>query len=555
MNKYYFPINSSTLAHYFGCACIKSAKYFDNKPQDIQDRFKEFLLLTNKKGTIEADCCLELVLTEDETKDLINVNNGWYLFDKKPLPITRIKKIYFKDKEQKDVTITNILMSTAYVPNSLVEICEFDENNTEFIQVPDDCHGIDQTNKINLYDRFLGALALMRLAHDRNMNYSQNYIATLSFFNKEIEKQLISNENLLYNKNFPYRGIFSNNNGFEKVLPYLNQHINEEVLNKIANENNQTIKKDKITRIIDVESFNDTWTYTIAILNAYGVGDESRKMRVDGLIQSNFSSLKEGKQEGVALCYGYNRGYSAFTKNYGNIAVKYKLDSKLDYYTIESVYQYVFNGVVSSEFNYLDDWCPRLSIIHPKQSSDYVILDELVIGKKKTKVFSPEWWNGFSQKFEKAFGSLAKPILDLIKPIIEKNAYDDICDELQESFQEEKDIYQQRVRSLRTELDKIREELNESNKLNKELQDQLNKWSSNNKNKLIKETNANNQSIMAEPNSPYGNKADFIEERLKNTVVQYKDYTLKELKKNNNIKDTSKLSDLLLSQPNELFSK
>lgn len=555
MNKYYFPINSSTLAHYFGCACIKSAKYFHNKPQDIQDRFKEFLLLTNKKGTIETDCCLELVLTEDETKDLKNINNGWYLFDKKPLPITRIKKIYFKDKEQKDVTITNILMSTAYVPNSLVEICEFDENNTESIQVPDDCHGIDQTNKINLYDRFLGALALMRLAHDRNMNYSQNYIATLSFFNKEIEKQLISNENLLYNKNFPYRGIFCSKNGFEKVLPYLNQHINEEVLNKIANENQQTIKKDKITRMIDVESFNDTWTYTIAILNAYGVGDESRKMRVDGLIQSNFSSLKDEKQEGVALCYGYNRGYSAFTKSYGDIAFKYKLESKLDYYTIESVYQYVFNGVVSSEFNYLDDWCPSLSIIQPKQSSEYVILDELVIGKKKAKVFSPEWWNGFSQKFEKPFGSLAKPIVDLIKPIIEKNVYDDIYEELQNSFQEEKDIYRQKEQALRTELDKIREELDKSNKLNKAYQDKLNKWSLNNKNKLIKEINANNQSIMAEPNVLYGNKADLIEERLKNTVVQYKDYTLKELKKNNNIKDTSKLSDLLLSQPDDLFSK
>ena len=53
MSTYYFPINSSSLAHYFGGACIKAAKYFNNKPQDIQDRYNEFLLLTDKKEPVQ----------------------------------------------------------------------------------------------------------------------------------------------------------------------------------------------------------------------------------------------------------------------------------------------------------------------------------------------------------------------------------------------------------------------------------------------------------------------------------------------------------------------
>ena len=346
MNTYFFPINSSSLAHYFGCACIKAAKYFDNKPQDIQDRFKDFLLLTNKKGTVETDCCLELVFTEEETKYLIDVKNGWFLFGVKPIPITRIKKIYFSNKEQKNVTITNITMSTAFIPDALVGVCKFDENKTNLIQVPTDCQSVDLTNKINQYDRFLGALALMRLAHEPYMNYSPNYISTLSFFNKTIENQLKANEKIQYNNAF--QGIF-NAKGFEKVMPFLGHPIDEEALNKIAKEEKQEIRKDKISKIIDIESINDkTWTYIIAILNTYGVGDESRKKRVDGLIQSNFSSIKDGKQEGVALCYGYNRGYSVFNKSYGNVACKYKFESKLDYYTVESVYQYVFNDIISS---------------------------------------------------------------------------------------------------------------------------------------------------------------------------------------------------------------
>ena len=555
MNTYFFPINSSSLAHYFGCACIKAAKYFDNKPQDIQDRFKEFLLLTNKKGTIETDCCLELVFTEDETNDLIEVKDGWFLFDTKPLPITRIKKIYFSNREQKDVTVTNITMSTAYVPNNLVDICEFDENRTDFIQVPDDCNGIDQTNKINLYDRFLGALALMRLAHEPDMNYSQNYIATLSFFNYGIEKQLKSNEKLSYDKNFSYRGIFSNNNGFKKILPYLKMPINEDVLNKIAQENNQIVKKDKISRIIDVESFNDTLTYTIAILNAYGVGDESRKMRVDGLIQSNFSSLKEGKQEGVALCYGYNRGYSVFTKDYGidnKVSYKYKLQSQLDYYTIESVYQYVFNNVVSNEFPYLDDWCPKLT---PKPSKiennyvNYVILDEVIIGKKDSNDSSPQWWNVISQKLDKIFGSKAKDILESIKPIIENDAYKYIKDEIQESLDENS---QQKV-LLQNELKALKEKLSEVEEQNRMLQNEL-KSSTIHSYQRYQSESAKSQGIVAESIPDYGitNSRD---EKLKIAIVKYQDYTLKWLKTNakagkqkQNITYETKLGDLLLLQ-------
>ena len=96
MKTFFFPIKSPSLAHYFGTAIIKPAKYFSNKPFDIQDRFKDFLLLTTKLGTKETDCCLEIVLTDDEIKELIDVNGGWFLFDSKPLPITRIKKIYFE---------------------------------------------------------------------------------------------------------------------------------------------------------------------------------------------------------------------------------------------------------------------------------------------------------------------------------------------------------------------------------------------------------------------------------------------------------------------------
>lgn len=550
MKTFFFPINSFSLAHYFGGACIKAAKYFNNKPQDIQDRYKEFLLLTEKKGTKEADCCLELVLTEDEINDLIDAKNGWYLLDTKPLPITRIVRILFSDKEQMVNTITNIRMSTAFVPNFLLDVCTFDKNPVD-VQVPTDCQCVEQTNKIKQFDSFLGALAMMRLAHEPYMNYSPNYFATLSFFNHIIDNLIKSNESLSLNNAF--QGIFNNSKGFEKVLPYLKHNVDENALNKIAQENNQVIKKDRITRIIDVESITDTWTYTIAILNAYGVGDESRKMRIDGLIQSHFTSLKDGKREGVALCYGFNRGYSAFTKSYGEVEFKYKMESQLDYYTIESVFQYVFNDKVSSDFSYLDSWCPRLQPKHPSRSTDYVILDELIIGKKKAKVFSQEWWNVFFQKFEKAFGVLSKPILEFVKSIIEKEMYADIKEELQDSFQDELDKKDSLCRKIQEELDETHKKLEESNETIRQLQKKL---ETTNLNKTYQNSEQSAyKGAVAEPTIIDGQNED-LNESLKRAALRYKDATLEELKKN--VKKAtykSKLGEILLNQPRDLFSK
>lgn len=458
MNTYFFPIQSTSLAHYFGSAIIKPAKYFTNKPYDIQDRYNQFLLFTTKFGTAETDCCIEVVLTDEETKVLIDVKNGWFLFDEKPLPITRIKKIYFSDIEKKNVTITNIRMSTAYVPETLVELHRFDDNSSASIQVPPECNGVDQEDKIVRFDKYLGALALMKTAGDPYMNYSPNYIATLSLFNSLIKKQVDKCSNIAFKNS--YQGLFTNSKGFEKVLPYLNKHIDEQALNMIARDEKQEIKKDKITRVIDINSISEnTWTYTIAILNAYGVGDESRRKRIDGLIQSHFSDVKKGKAEGVALCYGYNRGYSAFTKDYGineKISYKYKLESQLDYYTIESVYQYIFNkGIVSSTFPYLDKWCPKLPIDRPKRTTDYVILDEIIIGKKKAKVFSEEWWNGLFPKFRE-FGRLANELFLFFK---------EICEEMKEDIREEQEemiaLYESKLNRSNKQIDDLTKMLNQ----------------------------------------------------------------------------------------------
>ena len=430
--KYYLPIGSTSLAHYFSCACIKPSKYFDNKQADLQDKFKDFLLVTTHFGTQQTDCCLELVFTEQEATELIPVKNDFFLYEK-PLPITRVRKIYFSSKERKEQTITNINMSTAFVPDELVEIeiKNFSVVQTNVLENPQDIRIIPYNEQLKRFNSFLGGFSLMRLAGEEDMNYSENYFATLAFFNAAIRQDL---EDSKINIDTRYRDAFIGENGFKKIIPYLNKTIDETDITKIANEENQLISKNNITKIIDLDAL-DKWTYTIAVLNTYGVGSESKKKKIDDLILSNFKSeIKVGKSEGIALCYGINRGYSAFSNKYSlgknEKTVKFQLNSQLDYYTIESLYQFVFNSQKSDKFAYLDNWCPKQK--RTKTSKDYVILDVVVIGKKKAKVLSQEYWTNLLPSFlqvNKFFEKTIPQIYQELGDVIYSDAKDEISDD------------------------------------------------------------------------------------------------------------------------------
>lgn len=399
MRTYYFPIKSECLAHYFGCACLKPSKYFTNKPQDIQNSFENFLLLTTSRGCIECNCCLEIVLTEEEEKELIPARVTCYLFES-PLPITRVKKIFFTEEQQKNKTLTNIRMGTAFVPDSIVgAVCTFDNVSVKEAKTPTDCYVKDHTKEIELYDRILGALVIMRLAREKYMNFSETYIETLAVFNKLIADTLVKAGKSF---NDQYSGLFTQSKSYIYLLPYLNKQIDVDDVKQMARNENQIVSQNKITKKIDLDSLNKQ-TYILAVLASYGVGAESKRDKIDGLILSNFEGIKSAQL--VALCFGYNRGYNVFSSFYGTsesnrIDVKFQLDSQLDYYTIESVYQFVFNKKISENLYYLDLWCNKQHIPSVTKKTDYCVLDTIVIGKKRPKVGSKEWWSSLSQFYQ-----------------------------------------------------------------------------------------------------------------------------------------------------------
>ena len=111
--------------------------------------------------------------------------------------------------------------------------------------------------------------------------------------------------------------------------------------------------------------------------------------------------------------------------------------------------------MVSSVFPYLDNWCPKQSVEQPKRRSDYVILDEIIIGKKKAKVFSEEWWNGLFPKFNE-FGRLANVLFHFFK---------EVCEEMKDDIKEEQEdiiaSYENRINKYNKQIDDLTLKLNQ----------------------------------------------------------------------------------------------
>lgn len=132
------------------------------------------------------------------------------------------------------------------------------------------------------------------------------------------------------------------------------------------------------------------------------------------------------------------------------------------------MYQYVFNGVVSRIFPYLDEWCPKKANHKPLRKTDYLILDEVIIGKRKAKSFSEEWWKELYPTFNKEFGRLAQEIFRFFQEISS-----DIKDEIEDEQKELISQYENKQNDYKKKIDDLKKLLEQKTEENISLQHQL----------------------------------------------------------------------------------
>jgi len=385
-STYFLPINSGNLGEYFSRALIVPQKYIKEPINDFQSLDIDNLIFsTNKKFTNTSDCSIEVILKSEEVALLRNSNNENLMLLNSPIPITRVVKILFYSKEKMVRTI-NLARSSSFIPERLLEVIS--KNNNDFInEISLKFDGNNEesniNNKIDKYNKFLGGFAFMRLGGANYMNYSKNYFTTLEFFNSVIAKQVDKvKKRLGLSDNF--QGVFDDNNPEWKnwrnfVFGDYQKIVDELEKNKVSVKNNrfqQDIVKD------------DKKLYILSILANYGP-ERFKPNSVDSLIMALITNkISNDFKEAVTLFFGLHNGYRDLGKNYylnnKTQLVKFELESKLDYYIIESVHNFVFNNKKSAEFDYLEDIIPsNTKYVNKKNYRTYKILDEDIIYGEK----------------------------------------------------------------------------------------------------------------------------------------------------------------------------
>lgn len=379
-NTYYIPILSKNLAHYFRKGCICPVKYLNNRGEDLQNKFSDYILCSTSKFTSETNCALEVLVTTNEK--ITPISDNFQLLEQ-PIPISRVKRVLFTKTKQSKITIFNINEGAAFLPNNLVhvvdEVKSIDSKELEEVETPKKT--TDWNNKLIFFDKILGGIALMKFA-TANFRYDAfNYFGVLSLINGLIRSELKNQDISCDVKPFEWLVLDKTDKKLEETKELIfSQITNEDVVEK-AKQRNVSIEQSY--GVFSLEKITDHTVQLLAILASYG---KNARQNLDTFF-SDFSQGKFKREvkglQGIALAFGINKGYEIFrnyykTRNF-TATIKFKLDNQLDYYTIESIYQYAFNDITNShQFEYLDTWCP-IQKNRKTKGETYDILDQTIV--------------------------------------------------------------------------------------------------------------------------------------------------------------------------------
>ncbi|WP_194850143.1 hypothetical protein [Nonlabens antarcticus] len=439
---FYLHIQSDTLAHYLVRGVFCPSRFLSNKNRDIQDQYNSFLLLSDKQWNADSDCSIEVTLIEGDIAKLMQLQDHYFVYAD-CLPISRLIKIHFADKEKAENVIWNINQGAAFVPEWAISYQYKSKPETVKLEGQ---HNFPETyseqklkTKMEAYDRLMGGLAFMKIgllnSSFRDLDTTTNYLSAVTYFNSQITNE-VKSEKIAVNTNF--QNIFSGNN---PIFKYLAKPISIDDVNESGKKEKQKVQKQ--FNAIKLESIDTkSLTYKLAILHTYGKGKvKSDNDLVFGLLSNTTSNLVEE----LALVFGLHTGYTAlrnsYTSNNRKVEVKYKLNTKLEFYLIESLFNYAFKDhKTSDKIEFLENISPRKQEIKSNKSFNYIsLLGDSYAYEKQAKVVLEKdsltsmllntiknWCQKNSAKFdeERLLIKLGKSIIPEIRTTITTNTND-----------------------------------------------------------------------------------------------------------------------------------
>jgi hypothetical protein len=451
--KYYLPLYSVNLSEYFSRGIILPSCYIDTWSKDIQSVKNNYLLLSHKPIADKNYCSLEIVFSNPNEQEIFPISKNYYLISK-PLPISRVKKIFFRSRVDGKNSIYNAEQGDAFIPQELIEITS---NNNSIPDIIDYDNELSKNNwkiKNKLFNQVLGGFAVMKLACLDWQDYPNNYFNTFAIINKYVENEL---------------SVFEFDNNYFDYLKIKNDKAQSVVFDKVTYETaiEYAKSKDNFDLIVKrghirIDEINPNKnSYILSILATYG-SDSGKIKKIDDFISSIVNNrFNQNKLEKICLLFGINQGYSAFRNYYylsnKKLNVKLKLNSILDYSIIESIYQYVYNSKTNNfNFPYIESWCSKN--VESRITNDYEtykLFDKEIIFKKKAKIGSAEYIRGLFQGLKKI--DLSTKLSDILAQVVNKVRNDF---ELQNKIMSiEKHNLQEQIKKQNNEIEQLKLEV------------------------------------------------------------------------------------------------
>jgi hypothetical protein len=232
----------------------------------------------------------------------------------------------------------------------------------------------------------MGGLAFMKIglvnSNFKELDTTTNYLSAVGYFNTHIANNVKAEKILL---NTDIQNIFSGKN---EIFKYLAKSISIDDVAELGKKENQKVQKQ--FNAIKFESIEPkSQTYKLAILHTYGKGKvKSDNDLVSGLLSTTASNLVEE----LALVFGLHTGYTALRNSYSSksikVAVKFKLNSKLEYYLIESLFNYAFKEhKISSIIEFPKNMPQKNQVVKSNTAFNYIsLLGDSYAYEKQKKV-------------------------------------------------------------------------------------------------------------------------------------------------------------------------
>jgi hypothetical protein len=466
--RYYIHTASTSLSHYFARGCIVPATYIQNKIVDTQDIFPDYIIISTSKWNEKSDCSIEILLTPNDEKSLQNLSENYFVLSS-VLPVSRVTQINFLNQGQAETTVWNINNGAGYVPKHILNVEKTKDDicsdKLEDIVLPEDYKPQNLKKKIHVFDMLMGGFALMKIGtgdpRDLLISYSQNYISTLSYFNINIQEELLAQKIVLSPK---YHGLFNaKETHFQRYLKYIGSKVDVDLLRNVAKSEN-ILLEEKFGTLVSKSIPQESLSFVLSIFLTYG---NSRNKSIDNLVSDIVAgAIDQEVVEKITLLFGLHNGYKDLRNSYTTAGlskkVKYDFTSLLDYVTVESLFNYAFSRQqISKDMDYLKELVPQVKNIKgPKGYVAYKVFDTLIVTQKKdyleyleniSNIISKDISSWFPSDLGLAISSLQRRFEEKIKPTFNSLVSDIIAE-----ANKEEELLNKKISELSNEVKQLK---------------------------------------------------------------------------------------------------